>query len=198
MSSDRRGFRQLGWRSERAGKIVELRSVEVEAPDGERVVRELVHHPGAVVAVALGDGGKVLMVRQYRTAADAALLELPAGKRDVDGEDPVRTLCRELAEEVGRLPGRIHYLGGFYNSPGISDEWSLCYLAADLVPVPADPQGPEERYMETTELSFDELWALEAAGELVDAKTLVGLGLAERALRRGIDRWQTPTTSQIS
>ena len=94
------------------------------------------------------------MVRQFRAAVDAELLELPAGKRDVHGEPTEVTAARELAEEVGRRAGRLELLARFYNSPGFTDELSWLYLAQDLTAVPIDRQGAEEQHMTIEEVAL--------------------------------------------
>jgi hypothetical protein len=96
------GFRRLGTTPQFRGRVVEHWSVEVLSPRGVRLERDAVHHPGAVVVVPVTDSDTVLLVRQYRAAPDAVVLELPAGKRDVDGEPPEETAARELAEELGK------------------------------------------------------------------------------------------------
>src|SRR5437764_14817625 len=116
---------------------------EFEAPDGSSFERDLVHHPGAVSVVAIV-GGAAVLVRQYRAALDRDLLEVPAGKRDVDGEPPEATAARELEEEVGLRPARLELLAEFFNSPGFSDEHSYVYLASGLIEVTSRPVGVEE------------------------------------------------------
>jgi ADP-ribose pyrophosphatase len=148
-----------------------------EGPGGERFERDIVHHPGAVVVVPLTSAGTVLMVRQYRAAVDAELLELPAGKRDVQGETTEVTAARELAEEVGRQAGRLELLARFYNSPGFTDELSWLYLAQDLTPVPDDRQGAEEQHMTVEEVPLAAAAGLIKTGEIIDAKSIVGLAL---------------------
>ena len=101
------------------------------APDGEEFDRHVVHHPGAVVVVPVIDDDAIL-VRQCRVAAGRELLEVPAGKRDVDGEPPEATANRELEEEIGYRAGRLELLCEFYNSPGFCDEYTHLFLATDL------------------------------------------------------------------
>lgn len=182
------GFRRLGTTPQFRGRVVEHWSVEVLSPRGVRLERDAVHHPGAVVVVPVTDSDTVLLVRQYRAAPDAVVLELPAGKRDVDGEPPEETAARELAEELGWRPGRVERLGGFYTSPGFCDEWALCYLASELTPVAADPQGEEEHFLEVVEMSVEEAWRAVRDGRLVDAKSLAGLTLAA-GVRGWAGRW---------
>ena len=123
------------------------------------------------------------MIRQYRCAADQYLLEIPAGKRDIDGETPEETAKRELIEEVGLSAGKIHLLGEYYNSPGFCDEYSYCYLATDCVPVPDSRQGTEEEYMEIVHINLDDVPQMIAEKRIVDAKSIVGLMLAKEHVR---------------
>jgi ADP-ribose pyrophosphatase len=154
-----------------------------EAPDGDTFERDLVHHPGAVSIVpVVDDGREVLMVRQYRAAIDAELLEIPAGKRDVPDEPPEATAHRELEEEVGMRAGRLEKLAEFYNSPGFCDEHSFVFLALDLEQSEISAHSPEEQHMTVERVPLDAVPRLVAAGELVDAKSIIGLCLARDAL----------------
>lgn len=175
-------FRKISETRVHDGPVISVRTGVFESPDGHRFERELVHHPGAVVVVPLVDEDTALLVRQYRSAIDTELLELPAGKRDVDGEDPADTAVRELAEEVGMRAGRIEKLAEFYNSPGFSDEHSILYLATDLDDCGRDAQGVEEGHMSVVTLRLGDVPAMVEKGEIVDAKTIIGLTLAANAL----------------
>ncbi|MGH9055535.1 MAG: NUDIX hydrolase [Acidimicrobiales bacterium] len=178
-------FRKLGETELWRGSLVRLATARFEGPAGERFERDVVHHPGAVVVVPLTGDATVLMVRQYRAAIDADLLEVPAGKRDVHGEPTEATAARELAEEVGRRAGRIDLLARFYNSPGFTDELSWLYLARDLSVVPEDRQGAEERHMAVVEVPLREVPAMIRNGEIADAKSIIGLSLVALSLRPG-------------
>jgi ADP-ribose pyrophosphatase len=153
-----------------AGKVVSLRVSEYRRRSGLVVTREVLDHPGAVVMVPV-EGDHVLMVRQPREAIGRYLLELPAGKLDAPGEDPLDCARRELAEEVGRGAGSWRSLGGFYTAPAILTEYIHCYLATDLFPVDHPPLEEEE--IEVVPRRLDELPRLLA--EVEDAKSLVGL-----------------------
>ncbi len=157
--------------------MIRVVSARFESPEGEQFERDVVRHPGAVVVVPLTEGGSVLMVRQYRAAADRELLELPAGKRDVAGEPTEVTAARELAEEVGRKAERFDLLARFYNSPGFTDEFSWLYLARELSPVPLDRQGAEERHMTIEEVPLASAIGMIRAGDIIDAKSIIGLTL---------------------
>lgn len=176
-------FRKLDEDDVYRGSLIRVARARFEAPGGEQFEREVVHHPGAVVVVPLTDDQRVVMVRQYRSAVEDELLEIPAGKRDVDGEDTQVTAERELAEEVGLRADRLELLARFYNSPGFSDELSWLYLARNLHQVPSDRQGAEEQVMTIEEVPLADVPALVAAGHIVDAKSIIGLCLTmERVL----------------
>ena len=172
------GFRHLRDDLVHEGWVIRLFTSTFEAPDGTEFRRDVVRHPGAVSVVPLQADGTVVLVRQYRAAVDAMVLEIPAGKRDVAGEAPELTAERELAEEVGLAAGRIELLSTFHNSIGFSDELSYVFLAQDLTEVPTDRQGVEEAYLEVLEVPLAEAVAMVHAGEITDAKTVIGLTMA--------------------
>ena len=156
---------------------------EFAAPDGEIFQREIVRHPGAVSVVPIvDDGAGALLVRQYRSAVDRALLEIPAGKRDVEGEAPETTARRELIEEIGMRPGRLEKLVELFMTPGFSDEYMTIFMALDLEPTASAVQGPEETHMTIEQVALDDVGDLIAAGEIADAKTIIGLLTARDAL----------------
>ena len=171
-------FRKVRERTRFEGSLFRVTSVEYEGPGGDRFERDIVHHPGAVVVVPVTDDATVIMVRQFRAALGGDLLEVPAGKRDVDGEETEVTAARELAEEVGRRAGRLDLLARFYNSPGFTDEFTYLYLARDLEEVPLDRQGHEEQHMTVEEVALDDVPRLIASGDILDAKTIIATALA--------------------
>ena len=176
-------FRKLDETEVLRGPVITVGLARFTAPDGTAFERQVVHHPGAVVVVPLIRPGTVVLVRQFRAAVESELLEVPAGKRDVDGEPPETTAGRELAEEIGYRPGRLRLLARFYNSPGFSDELSHLYLAEDLHPVGREAADIEESHMSVHEVDLDEVPGLIASGEIVDAKTIIGLALTRERLR---------------
>ena len=176
-------FRKVGEEIVFRGHLISVAKGTFEDPGGDRFERDLVHHPGAVSVVPVFEYRRtVLLVRQYRAAVDRLLLEIPAGKRDVDGEDPELTAARELEEEVGMRAGRLEKLAEFFNSPGFCDEHSFVYLATGLEQAEISAQGVEEEHMTVEEVALDEVPSLVAQGELVDAKSIIGLALAREAL----------------
>jgi ADP-ribose pyrophosphatase len=176
-------FRRLAERELYRGPLISVANGTFEAPSGERFDRDIVHHPGAVSVVPLlADGRTVVLVRQYRAAVDRELLEIPAGKRDVAGEPPAATAARELEEEIGMRAGRLTKLAEFFNSPGFCDEHSTVFLAHELSEVTASAQGVEEQHMTVERIDLAVIGDLIAAGDLIDAKSIIGLCLARQLL----------------
>ena len=166
--------------------------IAIDDPGGERMHRTVVRHPGAVVVVPVdADGATAIMLRQYRAAVDGDVLEVPAGKRDVDGEPPELTAVRELEEETGYRPGRLVKLAEFFNTPGFCDEYTHLYAGLDLEHVGGpSPVSPEERAMTIERVALADVERLIAGRELVDAKSIIGLLLARSLLageHAGID-----------
>jgi ADP-ribose pyrophosphatase len=161
--------------------FLQLARLRVASTDGEEFDRHVVHHPGAVVVVPVVDG-EALLVRQWRVATGRALLEVPAGKRDVEGEPPEVTANRELEEEIGYVAGRLDKLCEFYNSPGFCDEYTHLFLATELEERTRAAVSHEEAAMTLERVALDRVDELIATGELVDAKSIIGLLLARRFL----------------
>ena len=178
-------FRAVGEETVHQGPVVRVARATISGPDGATYDREVVHHPGAVAVVpVLDDGETAVLVRQYRSALDELVLEIPAGKRDVDGEPAELTASRELEEEVGYRAGRMEELCVIHNSPGFCDERVVIFLARDLQAGEATPHGVEEEHMVVEHVSLRDAEALIADGRITDAKTVVGLLLARDRLLR--------------
>ncbi|HEY3672970.1 MAG TPA: NUDIX hydrolase [Acidimicrobiia bacterium] len=179
-------FRVVGSETLLDAGFLSVSRVHVAASDGEEFDRHVVHHPGAVVVVpVLADaagGAAALMVRQWRVATGRNLLEVPAGKRDVEGEAPETTANRELEEEVGYVAGRLDKLCEFYNSPGFCDEYTHLFLATELEERTRAAVSHEEAAMTIERVPLVRVDELIATGELVDAKSIIGLLLARRFL----------------
>jgi 8-oxo-dGDP phosphatase len=167
------------------GWIISLTKATYLDPDGMSFERDVVRHPGAVAVVAVTDADAVVMVHQYRPALDQWLLEIPAGTCDVDGEPDEATARRELAEEVGYSARELRLLTRCAITPGFCDELSAIYLATGLGQVAVDRQGIEERYMEIEEVPLARFDALVDDGTIIDASTILGVGLAQRRLAAG-------------
>ena len=165
-------FERIGVDEVWSGRIANVRVERWRQEDGEEVEREVVGHPGAVGVVA-HDGEQIYLVRQPREPVGVPdLLELPAGKLDVDGESPEENGRRELAEEIGKAADHWEHLKTYWNSPGFSDEQLHIYLATGLRDV-QKPETEEDGRIEIVAWPLDDLDGLIDACE--DSKTLVGL-----------------------
>jgi ADP-ribose pyrophosphatase len=177
-------FRVLGSTTLCEAGFLSVERLELRGPGDEVLERHVVRHPGAVVVVPLTAEREVLMVRQYRAATGGELLEVPAGKRDVDGEAPSATAARELEEETGHRAGALHLLCEFYNSPGFTDEYTHLFLATDLEVTARAAVSAEEEAMTIERVPLEAVDRLIADGSLVDAKSIIGV-LTARAHLQG-------------
>lgn len=153
-----------------SGRIATVRTGRYRHADGEVVDREIVSHPGAVGVVA-HDGEHLWLVKQPREPVGDYLLELPAGKLDVEGEPPLETAKRELAEEIGKAAKTWVHLTTFWASPGFSDEAIHIYLATDLYDEQAHTDEVERIEIVKVPLSDID----NVIRDNADSKTLVGL-----------------------
>ncbi len=145
---------------------------------GEKFERTYVRSPGAVAVVPVLDvDGKdcVVLVRQFRAALGRSILEIPAGMRDVDGENPESTAGRELSEETGYIASSLEHLGVLASAPGITDSEVIIYVGRDLTLGATSRHGPEENHMDVVVLSLEAALDLVFGGEITDAKTMIGL-----------------------
>lgn len=163
------------------GKFLEMTAESVELPDGRAIELELVRHPGAAAVVPLDADGNVLLVRQYRHAADGWLLEVPAGKLDA-GESAEDCARRELEEEAGVRAAHLRSLGFIWPSPGFTDEVIHLFLAENLTSVPQRLEHDELLTVERRTLA--EAVSLAAGGGIDDAKSVTALLRAARLLER--------------
>lgn len=185
------GFRRISEREIWSGFVYQLVTGTFESPSGERFERHIFRSRGAVSAVPIvyGDDDhdhadpRVVLVTQYRASHDEVIIEIPAGVRDVDGEADEDNVRRELVEEVGLQPGTVEFLTSIYPSAGMTDSVNSIFLATDLTRVERTPQGPEEEFAEVLEVPLREAIEWVESGRIVDAKSVVGLLLADRRLR---------------
>lgn len=161
------------------GRIFDIRTDSIREGDIE-YKREIVVHKGSAVVVPVFDDGTVALVRQYRHAAKEFLLEIPAGTLNA-GEDPKLGAIRELEEEIGVTAENIEKLTEFYVSPGFLTEKMHVFLATGLIDVGQKLEADELLTVERH--SFDELNKMIRNGEITDAKTMLGIMLAEEKFR---------------
>ena len=183
------GFRHLGERLVHQGHIWRVVVADFAGPDGVPFQRDIVRSPGAVAVVPLlrtssSLDWSVILVRQFRPAIGAEVVEIPAGMRDVEGEEPVVTARRELGEEVGYEADDVELLTCFHPSVGMTDSTTHVFVATGLRHVGDDRKGPEEAAMTTLVVPLRDALRQVAAGLITDAKTALGLLLTERWLER--------------
>jgi ADP-ribose pyrophosphatase len=159
------------------GQVVDLGLETVHLPNGQTLELEVVRHPGGAAVVATDEQGRVCLLRQYRHAAGGWLWELPAGKIDAP-EDALQTAQRELREEAGLDAKDWQPLGSFLSTPGFCDERIHLYLARNLEHTTAD-RHPHEA-IEVHWLEFTDALERIGTGELIDAKTIIGLQMARK------------------
>ncbi|HWX96792.1 MAG TPA: NUDIX hydrolase [Solirubrobacteraceae bacterium] len=160
----------LGGETVYGGRLVEVRVERFRHADGEEVTREIVRHRGAVGIIA-HDSERVWLVRQPRETVEEELLEIPAGRLDVDGESPLEAAQRELAEEVGLGAERWEPVSSFYTSAGFTDERVHLFSATALYEASAESEENERIEIVPWPLSRLD----EAIAACRDGKTLIGL-----------------------
>ncbi len=172
-------FEPIGGETVYHGRLVDVRIERFRHDDGEEVTREVIRHSGAVAVVAYDDE-HVWLVRQPReVVGEQALLEIPAGRLDVSGEEPLAAARRELAEEISLGARTWEPIVSYHASPGILDERVHLFCASDLHPAHAD--SDEEERIEIVPWRLAQLDG--AIDECRDAKTLIGLLWLSRRLR---------------
>jgi ADP-ribose pyrophosphatase len=176
------GFRRVSEEELLKAWLFKVDRLHLVDPDGNPFERVVVRHPGAVTVVPAHDDGTVTLVRQYRAAVDAMVLEIVAGTRDKDDESEEATARRELAEEAGLEAARYERLIGTWNTPGVSDQHTTIFLATGLTPVESRPDGIEEGFMTAERIALRDLDSLVADGTLKDETTVLGLFMARERL----------------
>ncbi len=161
------------------GVVVKLFVDDIELPNGNKSIREIVRHPGAVCVIPVDSDENVIMVKQFRYPFSEVLLEVPAGKLE-KGEDPLEAVKRELEEESGVVAGNIEYIGTMYTTVAILDEKIHMYLATDLIYKEAHPDADE--FLEVEKIPLKTLVDMVMDGKIPDSKTQIAILKAEKIL----------------
>jgi ADP-ribose pyrophosphatase len=159
------------------GRIVSLDVDQVEYPNGSTGELEMIRHPGASAIVPFlsdpaGENPQVLLIKQYRYAADGWMYEIPAGRLDA-GEDPRTCAARELREETGCTAAELRHLTTIYTTPGFTDERIHIFLAAGLTQ--GEHARESDEFLSCEPLELRRALEMIRAGEITDGKTIVGL-----------------------
>src|SRR5215208_3059742 len=157
------------------GRAFKIRRDTLKTPDGRETKLEIVDHGGSVVMIPLDDENNLLFVRQYRHAAKADLLELPAGTRH-ENEPFEECAAREVREETGMEAGDLQKLGQFYLAPGYSTELMAVFLATGLKENPL--QADDDEFLQIEKIPLKRAMEMAEHGEVPDAKSLAELLLA--------------------
>jgi ADP-ribose pyrophosphatase len=164
-------MRVLGSEELYKGRVFRLRVDTVET-DGSVRKLDIVEHPGSFAIAPVKEDGRLILIRQYRHAANQALWEIPAGTAEPN-EDCADGALRELREETGCTADRLELIAAVYPTPGYSTELVHIYAAYGLHA--GEQQLEEDEDIEVREVTVDEAWAMQASGEIRDMKTLLAL-----------------------
>jgi ADP-ribose pyrophosphatase len=167
------------------GNIIDVELVTVTLPDGRQATRDIIRHPGASAVIPLNEKGEIYMVRQFRKPLDAESLEIPAGKLDHPGEDPLKCAERELKEETGLSAKQLTHLVSVHSTPGFSDEVLHLYAATGLTQ--GDSCADEDEFISTEKYTVEQLEDMILKGEITDAKSIIGILLADKIMSGKID-----------
>jgi ADP-ribose pyrophosphatase len=168
---------KLGSRRIHSGRVLNLDIDSVRFPDGSVGELEMIRHSGASAVVPVLSAGtvadpEILLIRQFRHAADGLIWEIPAGRLD-PGESPETCAVRELEEETGMRAGRLARLTTMFTTPGFTNERIHHFAAHDLEP--GQHRREADEFMETHSLTLSRCLAMIRSGEISDGKTAVAL-----------------------
>ncbi|NLP29643.1 MAG: NUDIX hydrolase [Clostridiales bacterium] len=164
------------------GSILNLRRDKVLVVGDKESYREIIEHSGAVTIAPITDDGKMVLVKQYRKAAEKAVLETPAGKIESGENDAKLTAIRELKEETGYSAESVEYVSSFYPAIGYSEEIIHLFVARGLTP--GETHFDDNEAIEVIEYDLKELKQMVLKGEIEDSKTIIAILIV--AARMGI------------
>ena len=155
------------------GVLLHVRRDEVELPNGNKSVREWIQHPGASAIIPLLPDNQIILVRQFRYPVGQVTLEVPAGKLDKVGEDPIECAKRELSEETGYTAGKYWKLTTIATTVGFTNEYIHLYAASDLTPGKIHPDSDE--FINVVKIPLTAALQMVESGKIYDAKSAVSI-----------------------
>jgi ADP-ribose pyrophosphatase len=170
------GAQRLGHERVYDGKVFDVDRDRVRMPNGREVTVDVIRHAKSVVLMPVPEPGQVILIRQFRYAIGGALWELPAGSVD-PGESPEQAAVRECHEEIGRVPQTVVRLAALYPTPGYCDEEMIFYRLSNLEEPASEAALDEDEDIEARVFELREAREMVRRGEIVDMKTVVGLGM---------------------
>lgn len=162
------------------GVLLHVRKDEVELPNGHKAIREWIKHPGASAVIPLLPDNQIILVRQFRYPVGKVTLEVPAGKLDKVGEDPIECAKRELSEETGYTAKKIWKLTTIATTVGFSDEYIHLYAATDLTAGEKHPDSDE--FINAVKIPLTAALQMVESGKIFDAKSAVSILLLAKQL----------------
>ena len=155
------------------GILLHVRKDEVELPNGNTAIREWIEHPGASAIIPLLPDNQIILVRQFRYPVGKVTLEVPAGKLDKPGEDPLECARRELSEETGYTAGKLWKLTTIATTVGFTNEYIHLYAASDLTPGKIHPDSDE--FINAVKIPLTAALQMVESGKIFDAKSAVSI-----------------------
>lgn len=159
------------------GKVITLRKDKIEQHDGKQYIREIVEHNGGVGIVAITPERKLILVSQFRKPFNEVLMEIPAGKLEIN-EEPYSCGVRELEEETGYKPIKLELMTTIYPSPGFLSEKLYIYFCNNMVK--GEINFDEGENLVSHYIDYEEALLKVYSGEIKDAKTVVGILMAKK------------------
>jgi len=154
------------------GKFINVENIEVILPNNNKATRDIIRHPGACAIMAIDSENNIIIEKQFRTALDEILLEIPAGKID-KGESPLECAKRELKEETGYVSDNFTFLTKIALAPGYSSEEIYLYLAKDIRYTKINLDDDE--FLSVEKLSLKKAKEMVLSGKIKNSIAVIGI-----------------------